>query len=215
MRAMIVGRYFLVALAALFAGSLLVSNFASAQVTVPWALRTTIDSDGDGTADLFDNAPGIANNQADMDADLIGDVVDPTPTQSNPNLGDPFLGMNGPHTIAAGAHVFVDYLMMNFEPPGQWGHIDLDLGGNGIYDATYFGPLTSVLNQIDIAPGLFVDSTWDLNTPGTYLLHALAYGPGSSSQNYTISGAIVLPEPGTAMLSMVLGLVVYGTRRRR
>lgn len=90
--------------------------------------------------------------------------------------------MNGPHTIAAGAHVFVDYLMMNFEPPGQWGHIDLDLGGNGIYDATYFGPLTSVLNQIDIAPGLFVDSTWDLNTPGTYLLHALAYGPGSSSR---------------------------------
>jgi hypothetical protein len=188
---------------------------ASAQVTVPWALRATVDTDGDGVPDLVDNAPGFFDvSQMDSDMDQIGDVIDPTPSQSVPNLGDPFLGMNGPHTISAGAHVFVDYLMMNFAPPGQWGHIDLDLGGNGVYDATYFGPLTSALNQIDISPSLFVDSTWDLNTPGTYVLHALAYGPGSFSQNYTISGAIVLPEPATALLAVALGLVGCGTRRR-
>lgn len=208
MRAMLIG---VLAVGAI--SLVLVANAASAAQVVPWALRTTVDSDGDSTPDLFDNAPGAANNQADADADLIGDVIDPTPNGSNPSLGDPFLGMNGPHTIAAGAHVFVDYLMLSFEPPGQWGHIDLDFGGNGVYDATYFGPLTFSLNQIDVPPALFVDPTWNLNVPGSYVLHALAYGPGSSSQNYTISGAIVTPEPATVALLAIAGFVAIACRR--
>ena len=189
----------------------------SAAQVVPWSLRTTIDSDGDGVNDLFDNAAGLSNpSQTDLDADLIGDPIDPTPSNSNPYFGDMVLGMNGPYTIAAGTHVFVDYLMMAFEPAGQFGHIDLDLGGNGVYDATYFGPLTFSLNQIDIPPALFVDPTWNLNVPDSYTLHALAFGPGGSSQNYTISGAIVVaPEPTTIALIALAGLGLLGLRRRK
>lgn len=206
----------LVGLLAAGAISLFIARAASAVQVVPWSLRTTVDSDGDGINDLFDNAPGLSNpSQTDLDADLIGDPIDPTPSNNNPNFGDMVLGMNGPHAIAAGAHVFVDYLMMAFEPAGQFGHIDLDLGGNGVYDATYFGPLTFSFNQIDIPPSLFVDPTWNLNVPGSYTLHALAHGPGGSSHNYTISGAIVLPEPATLALVGLAGLAVLGLRRRK
>lgn len=38
-----------------------------------------IDTDGDTVADCQDNCPTIANDQADFDADLIGDVCDPCP----------------------------------------------------------------------------------------------------------------------------------------
>jgi hypothetical protein len=200
----------------LWAGlNLLFVAHAASAVVVPWAQRTTVDSDGDGINDLVDNGPGFFDvTQIDTDADGIGDVIDPTPSSNNPNFGDMVLGMNGPHTIAAGAHVFVDYLMMAFEPAGQFGHIDLDLGGNGVYDATYFGPLIFNMNQIDIPPSLFVDPTWNLNVPGSYTLHALAHGPGGSSHNYTISGAIVTPEPATCALIALSGLAVLGWRRR-
>ena len=39
------------------------------------------DTDGDGTPDIFDNCPDLANpDQLDRDFDLIGDACDPTPT---------------------------------------------------------------------------------------------------------------------------------------
>lgn len=210
MRALLVGLITVGALGLFQIGS------APAAVVVPWSLRTTVDSDGDGVNDLFDNAPGFFDvSQVDTDNDAIGDVIDPTPSNSNPYLGDLVLGMNGPYTIAAGAHVFVDYLMAAYEPPGQFGHIDLDLGGDGVYDATYFGPLTFSVNQIDIPPSLYIAPNWNLNVPGTYALHALAYAPGGSSQNYTISGAIVVPEPATLALVALVGLSVLGLRRQK
>lgn len=188
--------------------------FAHAQVVVPWSARATVDTDGDFTPDVFDNAPGLANNQADLDNDGIGDVIDPTPSNSNPYLGDPGLGLGGPYTITAGSHVLVDYLMMFATPPGGYGHIDLDLGGDGIYDAIYFGPLTGSYSVIDIPPSLYTSPLWDLNTPGTYVLHAKAYAPGMVSQFDSIVDPItvVAPEPASLSLLAVAPLLL---RRRQ
>jgi hypothetical protein len=187
---------------------------ATAQI-VPWALRGTVDTDGDGVPDLVDNAPGVANDQADTDADAIGDAIDPTPVNSNPFLGDPGLGMLGPYTISAGSHAFLDYSMILQTPPGGWGHIDLDFGQNGTYDATYFGPLTASLDQINVAPSLFVDPTWNLNAVGNYVLFAKAFGPGMTSQFDTITGVNVVPEPGTLALLAIGGAVTVCWRQRR
>jgi hypothetical protein len=154
---------------------------------------------------LFDNAPGVANNHQDTDGDAIGDAIDPTPNYSNPALGDPGLGMGGPYTLLAGSHLLVDYQMIVATPPGAFGHIDLDFGQDGIYDATFFGPLSqTTAGVIDIPPNLFVSSTWDLNTPGSFELFAKAFAPGMSSQYETISGAIDLPEASSwAMIALV------------
>ena len=185
------------------------ANAATPQL-VPWALRNSVDTDGDGTANLVDNAPGIANNQADTDADQIGDIIDPTPVNSNPNLGDPGLGMLGPYTISSGSSVALDYLMLQ-TPPGAWGHIDLDLGGNGIYDATFFGPLTTSLNQITIPAGQYeLPGLYSQTVPGSYAIYAKAFGPGMTSQFETITGVNVVPEPTTLMLlSGSLSLLCY------
>src|SRR5689334_1472796 len=110
-----------------------------AQTIVTYSQRGTVDSDGDGINDLVDNAPGTSNvSQVDTDADQIGDAIDPTPFGSNPALGDPGLGVGGPYTIPLGTHAFIDYLMTLQTPPGSFGHIDLDFGGDSVYDATYF-----------------------------------------------------------------------------
>ena len=190
------------------------ANAATPQL-VSWALRNTVDTDGDGVADLVDNAPGIANvSQIDTDADQIGDIIDPTPTTSIPNLGDPGLGMLGPYTISSGSSVSLDYLMALQTPPGAWGHIDLDLGGNGVYDATYFGPLTASFNQILIPSGQFeLPGLYSQTGPGSYLVHAKAYGPGMSTQFETITGVNVVPEP-TSLLMLVGGSLSLTCYRR-
>lgn len=184
---------------------LLFSLDAQAAVTVLWSQRTTVDSDGDAVPDLFDSAPGAFNPfQEDADMDQIGDVIDPTPSTSVPNLGDPGLGMNGPISpLPPGSTAIFDYLMFYAVPPGAFGHIDLDFGGNGIYDATYFGPLTANFLQFSVLANLFVDSTWDLNTAGFYLMYAKAYGPGMSSANVTINGVTITPEPTTCALALI------------
>ena len=56
--------------------------------------------------------------QTDTDNDGIGDIIDPTPSVSNPALGDPGLGMLGPYTIASGSSVALDYIMTLQTPPG-------------------------------------------------------------------------------------------------
>lgn len=184
-------------------------------VVVPYAVRGTVDTDGDLTPDTFDNAPGVANDQQDMDADGIGDVIDPTPAMSNPSLGDPGLGLFAPTPITAGSHVFLPYTMTIATPPGGWGHIDLDFGADGIIDATYFGPLDSTTNLMDISPSLYSSALWDLNTPGTYTFQAWAVGPGRVSENPSIVTNVVVlaPEPGTVIL-LGASLVLVGRRRK-
>jgi hypothetical protein len=182
-----------------------------------WANRTLVDTDGDTIADLFDNAPGTSNpSQVDTDADQIGDAIDPTPVNSNPALGDPGLGMLGPYTIPSGSSVALDYIMTLQTPPGAWGHIDLDLGGNGIYDATYFGPLTtSGYNHIVIPTGMFeLPGLYSQTVPGSYLVHAKAFGPGMQSQNVTITGVNVVPEPTTLLLALIAILATTCGRHR-
>jgi hypothetical protein len=170
----------------LLAASLLaVPASAATPQLATWASRTTVDTDGDGIPDLFDNAPGFFDpSQVDMDADQIGDVIDPTPSNSNPALGDPGLGMLGPYTIASGSSVALDYIMNLQTPPGAWGHVDLDLGGNGVYDATYFGPLTtSGYNQIVIPSGMFeLPGLYSQTVAGSYLVYAKEFGPGLQSK---------------------------------
>jgi hypothetical protein len=182
-----------------------------------WANRTTVDSDGDTVADLFDNAPGFFDpSQVDADMDQIGDVIDPTPSNSNPALGDPGLGMLGPYTIAGGSSVALDYIMNAATPPGAWGHIDLDLGGDSVYDATYFGPLTTAgYNQIVIPAGMFeLPGLYSQTVNGSYTVFAKAYGPGMQSQNVTITGVNVVPEPATLLLALGAMLAIMSACHR-
>lgn len=192
------------------------ANAATPQLST-WALRTLVDTDGDGVADLVDNAPGTANpSQVDTDADQIGDIIDPTPVNSNPALGDPGLGMLGPYTIASGSSVALDYIMTLQTPPGAWGYIDLDLGGNGIYDATYFGPLTTAsYNQIVIPAGMFeLAGLYSQTVPGSYQVFAKAFGPGMHSQFETITGVNVVPEPATLLMAFSAILATMFRRHR-
>jgi hypothetical protein len=195
---------------------LLTSARAATPQLAPWANRNSVDTDGDGTPDLFDNAPGVANDQADNDADGIGNVIDPTPNNSNPALGDPGLGMLGPYTIFSGSSVSLDYKMTLQVPPGAWGHVDLDLGGNGVYDATYFGPLTSSFNQIVIPANQYeIPGVYSQNVLGSYAIYAAAFGPGMQTQNVTITGVNVIPEPASVCLLAAVGLVAGNCRRLR
>jgi len=187
---------------------------ATPQITT-WALRTTVDTDGDGVNDLVDNAPGTFDpSQVDADADQIGDIIDPTPFSSNPALGDPGLGFFGPYTIPSGSNVAIDYLMTLQTPPGAWGHIDLDFGGDAVYDATWVGPLTAAINQIVIPAGMFeLPGAYSQTVPGSYSVYGKAFGPGMQSQFETITGVNVVPEPMT--LWAVLSTVITGVLRRR
>jgi hypothetical protein len=193
----------------------LLSFSAQATTVVPWAQRNTVDSDGDTIADLFDNAPGAFDpSQTDTDNDLIGDIIDPTPVNSNPFLGDPGLGLFGPYIIPAGSSAQIGYVMQT-TPPGAFGHIDIDFGGDNVFDATYFGPLDTNTNTISIPPGLFSSGLWDLNVanaPAYYDFYAKAVGPGMTSQNPSITGVSVTPEP---MLLAPLAALALATQRRR
>ena len=174
------------------------AHAALVPVTVPYASRASVDSDADSIPDIFDNAPGIANDQADLDNDGIGDVIDPTPASSNPFLGDPGLALFPTAPISAATHLLIPYTMTLATPPGAWGHIDLDFAGDGSWDATYFGPLDTNLDTIDISPALFV-------------------GPGMSSQSDSILTDIVVvaPEPASAMLLSAAALLLLKNPRPR
>jgi hypothetical protein len=197
-------------------GCVVFPSISSAVITpsiAAWANRNTVDSDGDLTPDLNDFAPGLFDNGMDTDNDGIGDAIDPTPINNNPSLGDPGLGMYSPPVINAGSNSDIDYVMLT-TPPGGWGHIDLDLGGDGNYDATWFGPLTTSINTLSIPASLYTSTLWDLNTAGTYQLYAKAYAPGMSSQSETIiSNVVVVPEPGTMGIA-ILAAAGLACRRR-
>lgn len=202
----------------LFAALLLVAPaFAATPQLVPWALRSTVDTDGDGTPDLTDFAPGVVDNQMDTDNDGIGDIIDPTPNVSNPALGDPGLGMLGPYTINSGSSVALEYIMNLQTPPGAWGYIDLDFGSDNIYDATYFGPLTMAnYNQIVIPAGMFeLPGLYSQTVLGYYQIYAKAFGPGMHSQFETIQNVNVVPEPATLLIAFGAFLATLLGRYRR
>ena len=188
----------------------------SARAQVPWVARASVDTDADGTPDVFDNAPNASNpTQNDLDSDQIGDIIDPTPTTVGPFLGNIGLTLGGPYTIPIGGPLNVAY---NVTIPviGNYGHIDLDLGGDGIMDADYFGPLDGVAGNINIGPGLNLDPFWNMNAPGTYLLKGEAFGPGGQSQLISTTVTVV-PEPTVAMLAGcgLMALLRRGRRGRR
>ncbi len=207
----------ILAMVAMAAGILLgVSDTTNASSLVLASQQLTVDSDGDATPDLFDNAPGTANNQADADADGIGDIIDPTPNASNPNLGDPGFILAPAMPIVAGANANFDYLVL-VTPPGGWGRIELDFDQDNVADAVFFGPLTAVMDTISIPAGLFVDPLWDLYTPGTYTVAMKAYAPGMSSANWAHPYVTVLPvpEPSTLLLATLAYIVtMFGWTRR-
>jgi hypothetical protein len=199
---------FLAAISTLFAAG--IASAATPQLAL-WANRSTVDTDGDGVPDLVDFAPGVFDNQMDTDNDGIGDPIDSMPSTSMPYYGDTVLGLTGPYTINAGGTVNVSY-NISLPVDGDWGHIDIDFGGDSVYDATYFGPLTTSFLTMPIPASFFVGSQWDLNTNGNYALYAKAFGPGRQSQYDTITNAIVVPEPATA--SLVIGALSLARRRR-
>lgn len=205
-------------LAAFSIGCLAFSSLATqASTIVPTSQYLTVDSDGDGTADYLDNAPGAANPfQEDSDADQIGDAIDPTPSTSVPNLGDPGLLLGPAAPIPAGNSGSFNYLVVLATPPGGWGRIELDFGLDLSVDAIYFGPLTSITNAISVPASLYVSSNWDLNTPGNYSVGMKAYGPGMYSQNWAQSVITVLPVPEpSAVVLAGLGAIAVGIAARR
>jgi hypothetical protein len=186
----------------------------SAHAQVPWSARTSVDTDADGTPDVFDNAPNFSNpGQEDLDSDQIGNVIDPAPTSVGPFLGDLGLTIGGPYTIPIGGPVNANY---NVAVPvyGNYGHIDLDLGGDGIMDADFFGALNGTAGIINIGAGLYSDANWNLNAPGTYTLKAEAFGPGGQSQIVSTSVTVV-PEPTAALLVAAAGVLLLHHRRHR
>ncbi len=194
---------------------------ARASTLVLASQEFTVDSDSDSVPDLFDNAPGIANNQADTDNDGIGDAIDPTPFNSNPNLGDPGLGVSSSPTILAGGTATFDYLT-TVTPPGSWGRIELDFNLDSTTDAVFFGPLTTGINTLAVPASLLVGATWDLYTPGLYTVGMKAYAPGMSSQSWVYPTVSVspVPEPSTfflfalAALSYVCGRPLWKSVKR-
>ncbi len=204
---------------ALAISTILHAHAADAGVVVSYAQRTIVDTDGDTVPDLVDNAPGVPNNQADTDADGIGDAIDNDPA-TTPFLGNLFLGMSDAPPIAPGGTAVFDYLMMfnppnPITPPGDYGYIDLDFGGNGVFDATYFGPLTTTTNQIAVTASLFVDGSWNLNAPGTYTVHALAFGPAMHSQAVTITSVTVEAVPESTHLVLAAGVIAAAMQCQR
>jgi hypothetical protein len=187
-----------------------------ASTIVPASQQLTVDSDGDSVPDLQDNAPGVSNNQADLDADLIGDVIDPTPTQSNPFLGDPALGVYAPPSILPGGSASFPYVLLT-TPPGGYGQIVLDFDLDNIVDAVYFGPLSTNIDTLTIPASLFVGSTWDLYTPGTYTVAMKAWAPGMQSQNWAYPNVTVeVPEPASiALAACGASLAALVLRRKR
>ena len=184
------------ATAAMAAGVLL-SNLSEARANslVLAAQELTVDSDGDSVVDFLDNAPGVANNQADTDADGIGDVIDPTPSLSNPNLGDPGLGVSSSPPILTGGTATFDYLMTLATPPGSFGRIELDFDLDNTTDAVFFGPLTAGINTISIPANFFVNASWDLNTPGLYTVGMKAYAPACNRRIGPIPMSAFRPSP--------------------
>jgi hypothetical protein len=185
---------------------------------VPVSQQYTVDSDGDGVADLLDNAPGATDpSQTDADNDAIGDIIDPTPLGSNPFLGDPLLVLGVTSPILAGSNANFDYQVLN-TPPGGWGRIELDFDLDTNADAIYFGPLTNSLNTISIPASLFVGSSWDLNSPETYSVGMRVYAPGMWSQSWAQPFVHVLPvpEPSTSLLAgIAVACLSLSCRRRR
>jgi len=184
---------------------------------VPISQQFTVDSDGDSVVDLVDNAPGIANNQADTDADGIGDAIDPTPNLSMPNLGDPGLGVFSSPTILAGGTATFDYLTTLGNPPGGWGRVELDFDLDNSVDAVFFGPLTPSLNTLAIPASFFINASWDLNTPGLYSVGMKAFAPGMSSQNWAYPNVTVspVPEPSTFVLFSAAAVSLWYMARSR
>lgn len=208
-------RYLLVA--AVVVGAVSSLNDARANALVLAAQQFTVDSDGDTVPDFSDNAPGVANNQADADNDAIGDVIDPTPMISNPYLGDPGLGVYSSPSILVGGTATFDYLMTIAEPPGSFGRVELDFNLDNTTDAVFFGPLTSTINTIAIPASLFTDAAWDLNTPGIYTVGMKAFAPGMWSQNWAYPNVTVVaaPEPSASVLAALAAAALLGCGRLR
>jgi hypothetical protein len=64
-------------------------------------------------------------------------------------------------------------------------------------------------NQYEI-PGVYSQ-----NILGSYAIYAKAFGPGMQSQNETITGVNVIPEPASLCLVVVAALAAGSCRRLR
>lgn len=187
----------------------------------------TADGDGDARADYQDNGLDWANaDQADADGDGIGDVVDAD--NSVDNSLSITLTLDGPYTITVGGTVTIG-VSLSATPPVGYGYVGFYLGDAGSYDPTTFDGFmagtgggaaslaTGTTYYVDVAASFFTDANWDLNTAGTYDLHALLFGPGiisSSVSTYvTVNGVAPVPEPGTLAL-FGLGAAGLAWRRR-
>jgi Thrombospondin type 3 repeat len=114
-----------------------------------------LDTDGDGVIDVYDNCPTIANpDQADNDADGLGNVCDPTP--NGPPSGG---GGGGASTASFPSNAFdfgklkrnkkkgIAFLFVTVPGPGQLG-----LAGKGVQGIGFGG--TAAVKSLAVTGGL-------------------------------------------------------------
>ncbi len=132
------------------------------------------------------------------------------------------LDIGGPYSIAAGGTLSVD-VTVSASVPLDIAVIGFFLGDEGtvpyladFYDGYLLEDFQSgTTYTVEIAPSFFSDSNWDLDSAGTYGLHARLWGPeiSSSAVSTTVTVSSV-PEPGTLAL-LGLGMAGLGWHRRR
>jgi hypothetical protein len=204
--------------------SFTVAASARAATAVTPAVAATVDSDLDGTPDLFfssgygnsfDNAPGAFNpSQQDIDADQYGDVIDPDVNHPGPLVDIEFTVVPGPYSVAPGAGVTIDYTTIA-SPPGDFGHISLFFQ-NPTPGAYAFQSLATPGGSVFIPANLLtLPGIWDLNTPGTYTVEVWGQSPGEiAGYKGGIATVDVVPEPATLGLLALGGLLLMKRRGR-
>jgi hypothetical protein len=210
--------------AALISFTLASSSHAATAVTP--AVAATIDTDADGTPDLFfssgygnafDNAPSFNNpSQADNDGDGYGDPIDPNSSAFGPVVDIEFTVVPGPYTVAPGAGVTINFTT-NASPPGNFGHINLYMSPGGIPDAYAFQSLATPGGSVFIPANLLtIPGFWDLNTPGSYNVEVWGLSPGPiAGYKGGIATVDVVPEPASLTLLAAGGALGAFMLRRR
>lgn len=187
--------------------------------------RATLDSDGDGVEDEFDNCPAIANpGQENADADATGDVCDP---DQLPALS--IAGVNIPTFVEMGSVQSIAALVANDGPlPASPSLVRIHLSDDDVLDAS--DPIYGACVVMDTA-GLGFSACTDAavvipadvdGAPGIYhwitCADALDQVLEDDETDNCVTNVVSVPEPDTRpalVAALVLTAAMAAHRRRR